>query len=44
MFARMAARVGEDGVITEEELAEGFALEDIPEIDVPQKRPIGFHL
>jgi len=44
MFARMAARVGEDGVITKEELAEGFALEDIPEIDVPQKRPIGFHL
>jgi len=44
MFARMAARVGEDGVITKEELVEGFALEDIPEIDIPPERPIGFHL
>ena len=44
MYIRMAARVNEDGVITEEELAEGFALEDIPEIDISQKRPFGFHL
>jgi len=31
-YARMASRVGEDGVITDEELAEGLQVEDLPEV------------
>jgi len=42
-YARMASRVNEDGVITEDEVKEGFAIEDIPEVEVPEKRQIGFH-
>jgi len=42
-YARMASRVNEDGVITEDELKEGFMIQDIPEIEVPEKRQVGFH-
>ena len=42
-YAHMASRVNEDGVITEDELKEGFAVEDIPKVDVPEKRQVGFH-
>ena len=31
-YAHMASRVNEDGVITEDELKEGFAVEDIPKV------------
>ena len=43
MYARMASRVGEDGVITQDELDEGFTVEDIPEIQLPEEKRIGFH-
>ena len=32
-YARMASRVGEDGIITDEELTEGFQVEDLPEVE-----------
>lgn len=39
MYGRMAARVGEDGIITEEEIAEGFTADDIPDYETPPEKP-----
>ena len=44
MYARMASRVGEDGVITKDELDEGFTAEDIPDLQLPDEKPFGFYL
>ena len=44
MYARMASRVGEDGIITQDELNEGFSVEDIPDLELPEDKKIGFYL
>ena len=37
MYRRMAVRVGEDGVITEEELADAFTFDDVSETGVEEE-------
>ena len=44
MYARMASRVGEDDVITQDELDEGFTAEDIPDQQLPEEKRFGFYL
>ena len=43
-YARMASRVSEDGIITDEELAAGFQVEDLPEVESgsPRRHRPGF--
>ena len=44
MYRRMAVRVGEDGVITEEELAEGFTVDDVPGVALKEEYRPGTYL
>jgi len=44
MYARMATRIGEDGIITQDELNEGFSVEDIPDLELLEEKKIGFYL
>jgi len=44
MYRRMAVRVGEDGVITEEELAEGFTVDDVPKVALKEEYRPGTYL
>jgi len=43
MYRRMAVRVGEDGVITDEEMEEGFTSADVPNVSVVERfEPPGY--
>ncbi len=42
MYSEMAVRFNKDGVITNDELASGFEIEDVPSITIEKKRGIGF--
>ena len=44
MFRNMAVRVGEDGVITDEELAEGFSVDDVPKSGTEEEYVPGLYL
>lgn len=44
MYSKMAIRFNEDGVITNEELASGFEIEDIPNFTPEKKRSVGFQI
>ena len=43
MYRRMAVRVGEDGVITDEEIDAGFTIEDVPNVSTDERfEPPGY--
>jgi hypothetical protein len=39
MFENMAIRLGENGTFTQEEVTEGFTVDDIPEVSFEEEPP-----